>query len=131
MIRLSPVLLLAIGCGGATSPSTPSAPSGPRTEIAIVSPQDSSTNAACDAGNWIPQSQEPPHYIACAADAECAKMVLHGCCSQTHVAIRRDHACGTDLGSECDMVCDDPGVYPEGASSMRAACVAAKCTLVR
>jgi hypothetical protein len=130
MSRCCPVLLLAVGCGGGT-PSTSSTPSGPSSEIAMVSPQDSSSNPACDAGNWVPRAQEPPHYIACTANSECAKMVLPGCCSQTHVAIRHDHACGLDLGSECDMICEESDIRPEGARSMRAACVANKCTLVR
>ncbi len=128
MIRHALIALaLLVGCGGSRSPATPP-PSAP---IETATPPDD-LPTTCDAGLWVPVAQEPPHYIACAADGDCVKMVTAGCCSMAHVAIRRDHLCGSSFGSTCDMVCpEEIPVHPKGAAVMRAACVASKCTLVR
>lgn len=85
--------------------------------------------AVCDAGNWVPQSQEPAEYLTCAADTDCVKMVMPGCCSETIVAIRRDRACGSDLGSQCDQECDGVDIRPSGAELQRAVCLERRCTL--
>lgn len=119
---------LILGCGSPTPPSQPPKWTG---ASGVVTPEDHTTNPACTAGNWVPGSQEPPEYIACTADVDCAKMVISGCCSAAYVAIRRDHACGSDMGSTCDMICEESNVRPKGAEHMHAACVATKCTLVR
>lgn len=126
MKRACGLILIALAaCGATQSPSTAGDES-----VQAIPYSDLRAGAVCDAGNWIPQAQEPAEYVTCAADAECVKMSMPGCCSETQVAIRRDRACGTDLGSECDMECGDSArVRPAGAESQRAVCVAHRCTL--
>lgn len=127
MIRTTlAVLSIAVfACGG-----TKATPSTPPASVQAIDYQALREGAVCDAGNWVPQSQEPPHYVACTADSECVKMSMPGCCSETQVAIRRDHACGNDLGSSCDMECTEGQiVWPEGSGAKHAACVDRRCSL--
>lgn len=114
---LGPFWLALASCGARPAP------------VPAISYDKLQDGAVCDAGLWVPQSQEPADYVTCAADTDCVKMAMPGCCSETMVAIRRDRACGSDRGSQCDKECDGVQIRPPGAESQRAVCLERRCTL--
>jgi hypothetical protein len=127
VIRRAPVvLLLFLAC---THPAADTRR--PAQEASILDDGDSMMGTpACAEGAFIPGAQEVPAYLTCASDADCVHVAAPSCCTSIHFAVNRAHVCVIDLGSSCDMVCDDDNrTHPPGAAAWRAVCADGRCAL--